>query len=95
MFLNQSIQDAGPIMINESLSCGLPVISFKIGLAKDIVNKKNGFLAEKVDHYSLAKEILKASTISKIKLEKKKAARQTAIKYFDINKTIQFIDNKI
>ena len=31
-FLSQSIQDLGPIMINESLACGVPVISFKIGI---------------------------------------------------------------
>ena len=83
-------------MINESLSCGLPVISFKIGLAKDIINTKNGFLANDLNPHSLAWEIYKANSISKIKLKKMKiAARQTALKFFDINKTIQFIDSKI
>ena len=45
-FLNQSIQDTGPVMINEALACGVPVVSFKIGISNDVIrNNFNGYLA--------------------------------------------------
>ena len=37
IFVCPSVQDAGPMMINESLMCGTPVVSFDMGVAKDIV----------------------------------------------------------
>ena len=37
-------------MINESYH-GLPVISFKIGLAQDVINTKNGFLASELPSF--------------------------------------------
>ena len=39
-FLNQSIQDAGPVMVNEALACGVPVISFKTGISNDVIRNK-------------------------------------------------------
>lgn len=96
IFLNQSIQDAGPIMINEAMSCGLPVISFRTGIAKDILGKNNGFLIDKLNYKSLAKNISKVTKMKKKELfQMKKAARQTAIKHFDINKNLEFILGKI
>ena len=96
IFLNQSIQDAGPIMINEAMSCGLPVISFRTGIAKDILCKNNGFLINKFNYESLAKNILKATKLKKKELcQMKKNARQIAIKHFDINKNLEFILGKI
>ena len=46
-FINQSIQDNGPTMVSESLCCGIPVISFDNGVAKDlIINNLNGYLVK-------------------------------------------------
>jgi len=38
VFVNASIEDAGPMMINESLLCGTPVVTFDMGVAEDLVH---------------------------------------------------------
>jgi|LauGreDrversion4_2_1035121.scaffolds.fasta_scaffold40340_2 glycosyltransferase involved in cell wall biosynthesis len=44
VFVSPSIQDAGPMMVLEALLCGVPVISYDIGLANDVIrNGVNGF----------------------------------------------------
>ena len=92
-FLNQSIQDAGPVMVNEALACGVPVISFKTGISNDVIrNNFNGYL---VSDFSKKKLGDKITEISKINLkhlkEMKKNARKTAVKNFDINEKIKDI----
>jgi len=92
-FLNQSIQDAGPVMVNEALACGVPVISFKTGISNDVIrNNFNGYL---VSDFSKKKLGDKITEISKINLkylkEMKKNARKTAVNNFDINKKIKDI----
>jgi len=37
MFVCPSLEDSGPIMINQSLMCGTPVVAFDTGVAQDIV----------------------------------------------------------
>ncbi len=92
-FLNQSIQDLGPFMVNESLACGIPVLSFKIGIAKDIIKSGyNGFILKKISSKLLANELIKLSTLNKTKLKIiKNNSRNTAMKYFDIKKQVQKI----
>ena len=47
LFVSPSIQDSGPMMINESIMCGTPVVSFKMGVAEDLVfNNETGYVAE-------------------------------------------------
>jgi glycosyltransferase involved in cell wall biosynthesis len=46
VFVCTSIQDAGPMMINESVMCGTPVITFDMGVAADLV--KDGITGYKV-----------------------------------------------
>ena len=44
MFVCTSIADSGPMMINESIMCGTPVVTFDIGVAQDLViNGKTGY----------------------------------------------------
>lgn len=46
-FLSTSIEDSGPLMINQSIASGTPVVSFDIGVAKDLVfNGKTGYKAQ-------------------------------------------------
>lgn len=46
-FLNMTIADSGPMMVNYSIALGTPVISFYIGVAQDlVVHKKTGYIAE-------------------------------------------------
>ncbi|MFC1760092.1 glycosyltransferase, partial [Candidatus Neomarinimicrobiota bacterium] len=38
LFVCPSIEDAGPMMINQSIMCGTPVVSFKMGVALDLIH---------------------------------------------------------
>ncbi len=55
VFVSPSIEDAGPMMVNESLACGTPVVAYAIGTAADQVsNGANGWLAPPGDPDALA-----------------------------------------
>ena len=59
IFLSASIQDVGPMMINESIMCGTPVVSFEIGVAPDLVHTGlTGYRAELKNSLDLSKGIL-------------------------------------
>jgi glycosyltransferase involved in cell wall biosynthesis len=38
VFINASTEDSGPMMINESVLCGTPVVAFDMGVAPDLVH---------------------------------------------------------
>lgn len=58
VFLSATINDAGPIMINQSQSCGTPVVAFEIGGALDCIkNKDTGYCARLMDSDDLASGI--------------------------------------
>lgn len=47
VFISPSIEDSGPMMINESIMCGTPVVAFEMGVAPDLViTGKTGYLAK-------------------------------------------------
>lgn len=47
IFINTSIADSGPMMVNYSIACGTPVISFNIGIAKTLViHELTGYIAD-------------------------------------------------
>ncbi len=47
LFLSPSVEDSGPMMINEALMVGTPVVSFRMGVAPDLVYEgKTGYIAE-------------------------------------------------
>jgi glycosyltransferase involved in cell wall biosynthesis len=55
VFLCPTIQDAGPMMVNESLLCGTPVVGFKVGILPDVIeNGKTGFIVNKFDTVAMA-----------------------------------------
>lgn len=65
LFVCSSIEDSGPIMINQSLMCGTPVVAFNIGVAGDLViTDKTGYKALTNDSDDLAKGIIKILTLS-------------------------------
>lgn len=42
-----SIQDSGPMMINEAQMCGLPVVAFNVGVAPDfVINGFSGYICD-------------------------------------------------
>jgi glycosyltransferase involved in cell wall biosynthesis len=46
VFVCPSIEDSGPIMINQALMCGTPVVAFDTGVAQDLViNGETGYIA--------------------------------------------------
>ena len=47
VFVCPSIEDSGPLMINQSIMSGRPVVAFKMGVATDLVlNGKTGYVAD-------------------------------------------------
>jgi glycosyltransferase involved in cell wall biosynthesis len=55
VFVCPSIEDSGPMMINESMMCGTPVVAFLMGVAPDlIINGETGYLASLEDSSDLA-----------------------------------------
>ncbi|MBA7672828.1 D-inositol-3-phosphate glycosyltransferase [subsurface metagenome] len=58
VFVSPSIEDAGPMMVNQSIMCGTPVVAFEIGVALDLVhNGKTGYRAKLNDYEDLANGI--------------------------------------
>lgn len=46
LFLCPSIEDAGPMMVSESLACGIPVVAYDVGSAQEwIANSERGYVA--------------------------------------------------
>ena len=55
VYVSPSLEDAGPLMIAESMLCGTPVVAFDIGGAADLVcSGVNGYLAAPRDVAGLA-----------------------------------------
>ena len=55
IFVNASIEDSGPMMINESILCGTPVVSFDMGVAPDLVHTgRTGYRARLRDSHDMA-----------------------------------------
>lgn len=58
VFVSTTIQDSGPMMVNQSIACGTPVVCFDIGVARDIViNAETGFRAELYNSKEIAEGI--------------------------------------
>ena len=58
VYLSPSVNDAGPSMVNQSLSCGTPVVAFEMGTALDVVRGQNtGYCAKLRDSDDFAKGI--------------------------------------
>lgn len=57
-FVCPSIEDSGPMMINESIMCGTPVVSFEMGVSQDLVHTgETGYRAELKNSEDLARGI--------------------------------------
>ena len=55
IYLITSREEGGPMGLLESISCGIPVVSTKVGMAEDVItNKLNGFLSENIQAESIA-----------------------------------------
>lgn len=64
IYLSGSIQDAGPMMINQALMCGTPVVAFDIGTACDLISNNTGYLAKYLDVNDFSAGILQVINLS-------------------------------
>tara|TARA_Y100000816_G_C26105202_1_gene586996 strand:+ start:2851 stop:4083 length:1233 start_codon:yes stop_codon:yes gene_type:complete len=83
LFINCSIQDAGPMMISESLMSGVPVISFDVGICSEVIKDfKNGFVVNEFNSRKISEKILFLSKLNENDLENyKEESRNVAINY--------------
>lgn len=65
LFISPSVIDMGPMMVNEAIKCGLPVVCFNIGVSNDlVVNDKTGFRVETGNVEEMSDAILKFIRLS-------------------------------
>jgi glycosyltransferase involved in cell wall biosynthesis len=65
VFVCSSVEDSGPMMVNEALACGTPVVGFELGFMIDmVVSGKNGFKVPVADSNAMAKSIRSVLTLS-------------------------------
>lgn len=58
IFVSPSIEDSGPMMINESICCQTPIVAFNIGVANDFIkNRVNGSIVPLYNCNRMAEEI--------------------------------------
>lgn len=70
LFLNASVEDSGPLMINQSMMCGTPVVTFELGVAYDLViSGETGYRAKMKDVEDLAVGIHSILVLSEEKSE--------------------------
>lgn len=83
VFLSPSVQDAGPMMLNQALLCGTPSVAFKMGTAFDILNSDTGYIAKYQDSEDFCNGIISLIDKSKEELEimSKECRRQSLAKY--------------
>lgn len=83
IFLSPSIQDAGPMMLNQSLLCGTPAVAFEMGTACDIINSNTGYIAKYKDSEDFCRGIIHLIDKSKEELEfmSKECRRQSMTRY--------------
>jgi glycosyltransferase involved in cell wall biosynthesis len=74
IFLNSSIEDSGPLMINQSIMCGTPVVSFEMGVSLDLViTGKTGYRAKLMCPIDLANGIAHILKLNKFEYNKMSA----------------------
>jgi glycosyltransferase involved in cell wall biosynthesis len=67
VFVCPSVEDSGPMMINQSIMCGTPVVSFEMGVAFDLVlTGETGYRAKYKNIDDLAQGILNILTLNEI-----------------------------
>jgi len=69
VFVSPSLEDSGPYMVNYSIACGRPVISFRIGIALDLVIPgETGYIAQYNDPNDLCRGLILFSEMSRTEL---------------------------
>ena len=81
VFISTSIDDAGPSMVNQSMMCGTPVVTFSIGTALEVTRKgENGYMAENFNDNDFVDNLFKISRLSIDDFTKfRKSTRESAL----------------
>ena len=59
LFVCTSVEDSGPLMINQAFMANTPVLAFKMGVALDLIeHKKNGYIANLKDSVDLCNGLI-------------------------------------
>lgn len=99
LFVSPSIEDSGPMMVNEAIMCGTPVAAFPIGVAVDLVKPGlSGRLASGGDADALAAAILEILGWSKEQRESARAgSRRLAVETYSpaaqIERIVALVDH--
>ncbi|MBK5355078.1 glycosyltransferase [Pseudomonas sp. TH41] len=87
VFVNTSTEDAGPMMLAEALMCGIPVISFEVGMAQELIREgRNGFLISGFDARAVALKIFKLYTSGINELDQPVDIHQEVAQVFSVEK---------
>jgi glycosyltransferase involved in cell wall biosynthesis len=98
-FVCSSVEDSGPLMINQSIMCGTPVVAFSTGAAMDLViNDETGYCARLFDVADLATGIYRMLDSNDVEIARMASnARTLGIKNFSMEvyakKLLGFIRN--
>ena len=88
VFVCSSIEDSGPMMINQSIMCGTPVVAFNMGVARDLVHTgKTGYRAKLGDPDDLANGIRYILTLGEIEYQQMSVkCRELAVTLYGTDK---------
>jgi len=101
VFLCPSIEDSGPTMINQSIMCGTPVVSFEMGVSLDLViNGETGYMAHLRDSSDMAQGLfdilnLDAKTYKKLSDNCREVALKKCSPEVQIDEIEKIIKNSI
>ena len=79
LFICTSVEDLSPLMVNESLLCGVPVIAFDNASNREyIIDNENGILVKIFDTHKMA-EVVGEIILGKIKFNSSEKIRESVI----------------
>jgi len=93
-YLITSRVEGGPITLLESMSCGIPVITTPVGMAKDIIKDgENGLLINKDDPKGAAEALISLATNKNLRNKLKENGRKLMVENFPWNKVLKNFEN--
>lgn len=94
LFVSPTRADNLPLVLQESMACGTPVVSFRVGGVPDLVrNGTTGYLAEPGSSDDLRKGVIQLLENDSMRHEMKRQCRKIALKEYNIDLMVhRYID---
>ena len=90
LFIFPSLADNLPIVLQESLACGTPMVSFKVGGIPEIVRHDvTGYLALREDPQDLCQGIIQLLEDKQLRLSMSENSRAIALEEYDLTLQVQ------